>query len=120
MDDHFDTSGVFEISKFDISKLACILNFRSITAKISGVPKFRNFTVYKRLFILMPVCVAVQATLNPNCRIKNPIHNESLSAMCLIFDQHTDSMLQMHGILYVLYRNEQHHEKTNILVSNLV
>ena len=24
MDDHFDTSGVFEISKFDISKLACI------------------------------------------------------------------------------------------------
>ena len=25
MDDHFNTSGVFEISKFDISKLACIL-----------------------------------------------------------------------------------------------
>ena len=24
MDDHFDTSSVFEISKFDISKLACI------------------------------------------------------------------------------------------------
>ena len=24
MDDYFDTSGVFEISKFDISKLACI------------------------------------------------------------------------------------------------
>ena len=24
MDDHFDTSGVFEISKFDISKFACI------------------------------------------------------------------------------------------------
>ena len=24
MDDHFDTSGVFEISKFDLSKLACI------------------------------------------------------------------------------------------------
>ena len=24
MDDHFDTSGVFEISKFDILKLACI------------------------------------------------------------------------------------------------
>ena len=23
MDDHFDTSGVFEISKFDISKFAC-------------------------------------------------------------------------------------------------
>ena len=26
MDDHFDTSGVFEISKFDISKLACTPN----------------------------------------------------------------------------------------------
>ena len=26
MDDHFDKSGVFEISKFDISKLACIWN----------------------------------------------------------------------------------------------
>ena len=25
MDDHFDTSGVFEINKFDISKLACNL-----------------------------------------------------------------------------------------------
>ena len=25
MDDHFDTFGVFEISKFDISKLACTL-----------------------------------------------------------------------------------------------
>ena len=24
MDDHFDTSGVFEISKFDISKFACM------------------------------------------------------------------------------------------------
>ena len=24
MEDHFDTSGVFEISKFDISKFACI------------------------------------------------------------------------------------------------
>ena len=27
MDDHFDTSSVFEISKFDISKFACILFF---------------------------------------------------------------------------------------------
>ena len=26
MDDHFDTSGVFEISKFDISKFACTYN----------------------------------------------------------------------------------------------
>ena len=25
MEDHFDTSGVFEISKFDISKFACNL-----------------------------------------------------------------------------------------------
>ena len=33
MDDHFDTSGVFEISKFDISKLACS----------SGVPIIRMF-----------------------------------------------------------------------------
>ena len=24
MDDHFDTSGVFEISKFDIAKFACM------------------------------------------------------------------------------------------------
>ena len=27
MDDHFDTSSVFEISKFDISKFACIWHF---------------------------------------------------------------------------------------------
>ena len=27
MDDHFDTSGVFEISKFDISKFACTCIF---------------------------------------------------------------------------------------------
>ena len=25
MEDHFDTSGVFEISKFDISKFACMM-----------------------------------------------------------------------------------------------
>ena len=30
MDDHFDTSGVFEISKFDISKFACTLSMESI------------------------------------------------------------------------------------------
>ena len=29
MDDHFDTSGVFEISKFDISKFACIRYWKS-------------------------------------------------------------------------------------------
>ena len=28
MDDHFDTSSVFEISKFDISKFACIVPFQ--------------------------------------------------------------------------------------------
>ena len=29
MDDHFDTSGVFEISKFDISKFACTLKYKT-------------------------------------------------------------------------------------------
>ena len=40
MDDHFDTSGVFEISKFDISKFACtimILSFLYRQAHISCV-----------------------------------------------------------------------------------
>ena len=51
MDDHFDTSGVFEINKFDISKFACMSNCLTLTPaggqfeSLQGVPmlhtKFR-------------------------------------------------------------------------------
>ena len=43
MDDHFDTSGVFKISKFEISKFACSKNYtkttaleRSVASKLPG------------------------------------------------------------------------------------
>ena len=42
MDDHFDTSGVFEISKFDISKFACIFDAKTD----SFIPFGANFCVY--------------------------------------------------------------------------
>ena len=42
MDDHFDTSGVFEISKFDISKFACISTLaRSILTLAGNKDKYK-------------------------------------------------------------------------------
>ena len=36
IEDHFDTSGVFEISKFDISKFACSLFTWQVPAKVQA------------------------------------------------------------------------------------
>ena len=44
MEDHFETSGVFETSKFDISKLACI-NFSQIgplTVELAGLEHIKS------------------------------------------------------------------------------
>ena len=42
MDDHFDTSGVFEISKFDISKFACITKTKGSIQKPLRITKGNN------------------------------------------------------------------------------
>ena len=46
MDDHFDTSGVFEISKFDIAKFACIAIYdgcKIVNFQMTNCDIFRMF-----------------------------------------------------------------------------
>ena len=51
MDDHFDTSGVFEISKFDISRYACIFiitehRLNLMKCHMSSVMRKYTFCIY--------------------------------------------------------------------------
>ena len=59
MDDHFDIARVFEIGKFDITRLTC----SSMSIAIPGSEKLQ-ITTYS---YFMPVCSIVK-TITPRCR----------------------------------------------------
>ena len=97
MDDHFDTSGVFEISKFDIAKLNCI-------CKLS---ENYSFTIYKYqqaeiTLVFVPTSILTFSYTTVLSELKAYIVSYCFGCNCLLYNQAQEVLLKYTSFTFYL------------------